>query len=104
MGRSSNRLRRRRLHGTKEARGVFLMQPADDRVLIEKNIEAYLAAHERKELLRFVALARSTTVRARLSGACCTTPTACTKTSWPLPRLLRRCRKTRASWHFSPTV
>merc|ERR1711916_207324 len=56
MGRSSNRLRRRRLHGTKEARGVFLMQPADDRVLIEKDIEAYLAAHERKELLRFVAV------------------------------------------------
>jgi len=32
------------------------MQPADDRVLIEKDIEAYLAAHERKELLRFVAV------------------------------------------------
>ena len=50
--RPSNRFRFYSFDGEKEERGVFLMVHVSD--LIATDIESYLAAHEQKELLRFI--------------------------------------------------
>src|SRR6185295_5995746 len=47
-----HRLRPGRVDGAEEARGLLLMAHED--ALIEKDILAYLAQHERKDLLRFL--------------------------------------------------
>src|SRR6185369_14612015 len=47
-----HRLRPGRVDGTEEARGLLLMSHED--ALIQKDILAYLAQHERKDLLRFL--------------------------------------------------
>jgi 3'-phosphoadenosine 5'-phosphosulfate sulfotransferase (PAPS reductase)/FAD synthetase len=47
-----DRPRQQRLDGEEEAGGLFLM--AHVSTLIEKDIEAYLGAHQRKSLLRFI--------------------------------------------------
>src|SRR5690606_29281061 len=51
--RPRHRPRRVRVDGEEEARGVLLMAHAPDE-LLRTDIEAYLAAHEEKSLLRFI--------------------------------------------------
>jgi len=65
-----HRPRRGGFDGEEEAGGLFLTTRQSD--LIASDIDAYLRAHERKSLLRFITCGRSMTASRRSSAGCCT--------------------------------